>query len=76
MPNPFLKLKNKAYVEFAVAAVIITLMVVALCLFPVDNGVEGITDQTADASLVSSTEISGALKSTGSRTIKTKSYGD
>lgn len=76
MPNPFLKLKNKAYVEFAVASVIITLMVVALCLFPVDNGVEGITDQTADASLVSSTEISGALKSTGSRTIKTKSYGD
>lgn len=72
MPNPFLRFKKKAYVEFAVAAGVITFMVVMLCLFSFDNGVKGLSEQITAVSSESSAEISSELKSTSNRTDKSQ----
>lgn len=72
MPNPFFWLKKKAYVEFAISLGVITFMVVMLCLFSVDNGVKGLSGQTAAVSSESSTEINAELKSTSNSKEKSK----
>lgn len=73
MPNPFLRLKKKAYVELAVAVCVIISMVIVLCLFPGENDTNGLSVQADVTSAESSNTANIDVTNTSGRKDKSKS---